>query len=407
VGILDRRPGKYPHYRWDCSDKEFQKYMVGVWKRWGGDGLVGIKHDYPQTNWFVKGGFDDPYATSTSVYKKWFELCREGLGPDALIHERNLRRNKGVLFNAFMPTLDTCIGVNDLQRVSKDNSHIEPEFITKIALRWYKNRVVMNYYPDCKAMTVNRTQDIDDNKRHTILTLLALVSGRLELATPYQMWTPKVKRDVSRVFPVLTTPKSPRPVDMLKGRNVPEVYVYNVNPSWVHVILFNTDNPRGRNAKKEPRVVSAPISGDQADTGSLGLKADAEYYVYDFWADKLVGRIKGTGNVSAELKPCRSAVYSVHEVAAHPQFISTNRHILQGQLELSEVKWADKTLSGKAEVIGNDPMVITIACNGAKPSSIEADKGEAKILSYDEKTGLCKVELKTGENSTISWSVKF
>jgi len=392
------RYGKYPPYRWDCTDKGFQKYMVGVWKRWGEAGLVGIKHDYPHTNWFTDGGFDDPHATCVSTYKKWFELCRKGLGPKALIHERNLGRNKGVINGQFMPVLDTCIGINDLQRVSKDNSHIEPEFITKIGLRWYKNRVVMNYYPDCKTMH-KRSAD----ERQTILTLLTVISGRLELATPYSHWTPEIKRDLSRVFPVLTTPKSPRPVDMLI-KHAPEVYVYDVDPTWSHVIFFNTDN-----GKKPARRITAPLSGDQADTGSVGLKADAEYYVYDFWGDRLVGRVKGTDRISAELAPCRCAIYTVRQVLERPQVLSTDRHILQGQFELSDVRWdaAAGTLSGKAEVIGNDPMTITFACNGRTPSSAKTDKGTARIASYDPETGLCRVELEVTENATVQWMLAF
>ena len=404
---LEQNPGKYPPYRWDCTDKEFEKHMIGVWKRWASSGLIGIKHDYPHTGWFVNGGFDDPHATCTSAYKKWFEMCREGLGPNGLIHERNLRRNRGVLSRQFMPALDTCIGINDLQRVSKDNSHIEPEFLTKIALRWYKNRVVMNYYPDCKAMTVNKTQDMDADKRHTILTMIPLISGRLELATPYSHWTPAIKHDISRVFPMLTSPKSPRPVDMLTGKPAPEVYVYDVTPAWSHVIFFNADNPRNKNNITALKRISAPISGDQADTGSLGLKAESEYYAYDFWGDKLVGKFKGTDTLSAELAPCRSAIYSVHEVKDHPQFISSNRHILQGQFELSDVQWKGKTLSGKAAMVANDPMVITVACNGREPEVVKADADNAKLLSYNSKTGLCRIELSHSENAAINWSLTF
>ena len=398
--LLDEKYSKHAPFRMDYTDVEFQKYMVGVWKRWANDGLKGIKHDYPQTGWFPNGGFDDPYATATSAYRTWFQLCREGLGPKAYIHERNLSRvNDG----AMLPLMDATIGICDLQRVSKDNSHIEPDMFVKMALRWYKNRVVMNYYPDGKAMMHGETP-LTDEIRRTTLTLTTLISGRLEMSTPYTKMTPKTIRDLTRVFPVLTTPKSMRPVDMLMGKDRPEIYAYDVTPSWSQVLLFNTDS-----SGKEGRAISVPFSGDQADTGSLGLKADKNYYVYDFWNDRFVGQFKGAETFSIKLNPLQALIFSVHEVVDHPQFISTDRHILQGQMELSDVKWNDesKALTGKAELIENDPMVITIACNGLTPQSVNTDKGTEVLMKNDEKTGLCKIELSNKETQQVSWSLQF
>ena len=36
----------------------------------------------------TEGGFEDKTSTTAAAYRKWFQMCRDGLGADALLHER-------------------------------------------------------------------------------------------------------------------------------------------------------------------------------------------------------------------------------------------------------------------------------------------------------------------------------
>lgn len=377
-----------PFVKFDFTDPEFQAHTLAMWKRLAEQGLQGIKFDYPESGWCKDGGFENLDYTTTAAYRKIFELSREGLGEAAYIHERNLGEYG-------TPMLDVTAGIIDLQRVWFDSSHFEPEMASRIGLRWYKHRSVFGYYPDGKSF-----KNMDTDARRTMLSQVGLLSGRVELGTSFSRMTAEEQHDLTRLYPMLGGIKSFRPVDMLlEGRLDPSVYVYQVDPEWVQLILCN-------NHDTEQKVI-APISGDQADTGSLGQDAEASYYLYDFWNDRFIGELKGGQSIEQTLKPQQALTYSLRRKKDHPQFLSTNRHIMQGMLDLAEVKWDAETLtySGVAKVVGGEPFVITLANNGYAAAEAKASGGTAGIAKKDEK--LSTLTLKTEKNAEVKWSVSW
>jgi hypothetical protein len=377
-----------PFVKFDFTDPGFQAHTLAMWKRLGKQGLEGIKFDYPESGWCLHGGFEDKSHTTTTAYRKIFELCREGLGKKAYIHERNLGEYG-------TPMLDVTAGIVDLQRVWGDSSHFEPEMASRMGLRWYKNRSVFGYYPDGKSF-----KKMDTDARRTMLGFVGLVSGRLELGTSFGSMKPEEQHDLTRLYPVLTGTQSFRPVDMLvEGRNDPSVYSYNINPDWSQIILCNNHDKAGN--------VTAPISGNQADTGSLGLDPNASYYLYDFWNDQFVAELKGTQTITRPLKALQALTYSIHRKKDHPQFLSTNRHIMQGLLDLDNVKWDPKTMtySGVAKVVGGEPFVLTLANNNHLATGAKASTGKASIAKADN--GLSRLTLTSDKNADIQWSVSW
>ena len=382
-----------PYVKYDYTDPGFQEYTLNMWKRLRSEGMQGIKFDYPESAWITDGGFEDKNYTTTSAYRKLFELCRQCLGPDAFIHERNLGEYG-------TPRLDVTAGIVDLQRVWWDSSHFEPEMAFRMGLRWYKNRVVFNYYPDGKSLYDPKTKEpLPEIVRRTLLTQIGLLSGRLELATSFGSMTEQMKHDLTRLYPVLREPKSFRPVDMLQSKKHPEVYVYNIDSAWSQVILCNNE--------KEEKFISAPLSGVQYETGSLGMKQDKSYYVYDFWNNSLVGIFRGKEKLNLKLDEYQSLVYSVHEVKERPQFISTNRHMMQGYAELDDVHWDEKenVYLGKADVIGGETMEIVIASNGYHNPKAKVSTGSVKVESTTNGLLLLKIDCKT--NKSVKWSLSF
>lgn len=367
-----------PFVKYDFTDPGFQAHTLAMWKRLGEGGLEGIKFDYPESAWCKDGGFEDKTHTTTTAYRKVFQLAREGLGTKAYIHERNLGEYG-------TPRLDVTAGIVDMQRVWGDSSHFEPEMASRMGLRWYKNRSVFGYYPDGKSF-----KNMDTDARRTMLSLVGLISGRLELGTSFGRMTPEEQHDLTRLFPVLSGTQSFRPVDMLvEGHADPSVYAYRINDDWSQLILCNNAD--------SPQTITAPISGDQADTGSLGHDAGGSYHLYDFWNDKYVGEFEGSASISIPLKPQQALTYSLHRKLDRPQILSTNRHVMQGLMDLANVKWdeATQTLSGIAKVVGGEPFVITLAGNGHSTKS-----GETK-------DGLRRLTLTSETNTDVEWSVKW
>ena len=374
-----------PLVAYDYTDPEFQKHTLATWQRLRKEGLVGIKFDYPETGWRPEGGFEDKHATTAFAYREVFRLCREGLGPDAFIHERNLGESD-------RPMLDVTAGLVDLQRVWGDSNEYVPEMITTCGLRWFKNRVVFNYYPDSKAVH-NRTPAV----RQSLLTMLFLTSGRLELATSFGLFTPEILHDVTRVFPLYREPRSARPLDAFTGVANPRVYDLELTPEWHQVALFNPDTTTTN--------ISVALSGEHVD-GAIGLDPSASYYAYDFWSDTLVGTFPGTAKIAMRLEPTHCAMLSVRTVRQTPQVLSTSRHVLQGWVDLADVKWDGKAkcLSGVAKVIGGEPFKIVVACNGHKAAKVSAQAAQARIEKHAEK-GLVQVVLERPDNGDVAWKL--
>jgi len=349
--------------------------------------MGGIKFDYPETGWRPEGGFENRHATTAFAYREAFRLAREGLGPEACLDERNLGESG-------RPCLDVTSGLVDTQRNWGDSNKFVPGMISIGGLRWYKNRTVFNYYPDSKTV-----HDCTPEVRRAMLTMVYLTSGRIDLATSYTLFTPEIVRDFTRIYPAYREPFTARPLDAFIGVKDPQVYDLELAPDWHQVALFNTSDKAG--------PVTVPLSGDRVG-GAVGLDPKASYYVYDFWADALVGKLKGTDKIERNLGPLHCAMLSVRKAQPNPQVLSTNRHVLQGWVDLAEVKWdpAANQLSGTAKVVGGEPFKIVIANNGRKPVSVKANGAAAKMVP-ESKGDLTAVVLERPDNGDCKWQVTY
>jgi hypothetical protein len=389
---ISRLHVKHPHHQplvtYDYTDPDFQKHVLATWRRLKNDGMVGIKFDYPETGWRPEGGFENKYATTAFAYREVFRLCREGLGPEAFIHERNLGESG-------RPMLDVTAGLVDMQRVWGDSNEFEPGMVSTCGLRWYKNRVVFNYYPDSKAVH-NPTLKV----RQSLLTMVFLTSGRLELATSFRLFTPEILHDVSRIYPLYREPRSARPLDAFTGQADPRVYDLELTPEWHQVALFNPDT-----ASAEP--VSVALSGEHV-AGAIGLDPVASYYVYEFWSDTLIGKFSGTAKIEKQLGPTHCAMLSIRKVQPNPQVLSTNRHVLQGWVDLANVKWdgTKHSLSGVARVVGGEPFKIVVAGNGSIATKVTASGSRAKLNKHPA-DGLVQIILERPDNGEVSWQLSF
>ena len=390
---VSRLPLAHSHHQplvtFDYTSQGFQRHMQEVWGRLKKDGIRGIKFDYPETGWRPEGGFENRHATTAFAYREAFRLAREGLGADAFLDERNLGESG-------RPCLDVTAGLVDTQRNWTDSNRFVPAMVSIGGLRWYKNRTVFNYFPDTKTV-----HNCPPELCQSMLTMVYLTSGRIDLATSFTLFTPQITHDFTRIYPAYREPFTARPLDAFCGPKDPQRYDLELTPDWHQVALFNTS--------EKPGVVELPLSGDRVTTGAIGLEPAGTYYVYDFWRDELVGKVPGTATVKRELGSSLCAMLSVRKAQANPQVISTSRHLLQGWVDLSDVKWdaASKTLSGVAKVIGGEPFKIVLAGNGliAKKPSVEG--AQARLEPHAAGTDYTVLTLERPENGDVAWSVHY
>jgi len=382
-----KHPHHQPYVTYDYTDKAFSKHFVKAWRKLREDGIRGVKVDYPATAWRPEGGFDDRYATCNAAYRRAFELLREAMGKDGLIDERNMGESG-------RPCLDMTAGVVDTQRTWWDSNKYDPAMVSISGLRWYKNRVVFNYYPDTKAV-----HNVPPEIRKSLLTMIYLSSGRLDLSTSFSMFTPEITHDVSRVFPHYPEPITARPLDAFTGVLNPQVYDLELTPDWHQIALYNTTEDKA--------VVSTAISGQRVDN-AIGLDPKADYHAYEFWSDTYLGKLRGTRRIERELSPNCCAMVSLRKATPYPQVISTDRHILQGWVELKGVRWNAKTntLSGTASVIGGEPFKIVIANNEARPLKSGAKGGKSELTPHPV-AGLSCLTLSADANTDVTWTLKY
>jgi hypothetical protein len=360
--------------------------------------IDGLMADYCDRFWKAeasKGGFADPHMTATAFYRMFFRCVKDGLGPDSWLHERNLKN----------PNNDLTLGIIDSQRVSGDTDKINPDIISRSGLRWYKNRVVINYDMDSKeinsAWKIKGWTGSDADGRRMVLTMAYVAASRLLLANSFREFTPEQLYDLEHTFPYTTEPRSARPVDTFSHDGLPRVYDFAVSPEWHQVTLFNNTLPT------REETISVPLSGD-ISAGALGLDPSAEYYVYDFWNNHFVGRFKGGSVLEQKLRPGEARMLAVHKVEPNPQFISTSRHIMQGDLDMiGRPVWDSKqhVLSGISKVIGGETYEIVIALNGFQATSTSAGDGALHLEPFLNDANLVVLKIDSPKNAAIEWKL--
>jgi hypothetical protein len=139
----------------------------------------------------------------------------------------------------------------------------------------------------------------------------------------------------------------------------------------------------------------------------LGLEADREYLVFEFWTQKFLGKSKGSFTAPAMDASNGMDIFANREARAHPWVISTTRHISQDAVSLLDERWdaASKTLSGKSAVVGGDPYVMTVHLpQGLQFKSVEVSGEKVDIASQSE---TATARIVPSSTKTVEWRMNF
>jgi hypothetical protein len=383
-------------FNYDFTDPEFIQHMKAVYARLKKAGMKGIMYDYPEaTGWAYAGGFDDRHSTTAHAYRKIFELASEGLDGDAYIDERMLGRGT-----------DVATGLTASQRIWGDNDVFVPEMVSRSGLRWYKNRVIVSYDLDAKDPQKAKPAFNNDGLK-TLMTMAYVVSGRFLLARSFYQLSPEQLHIMSRTFPYHSVPRSSRPIDAFNNNvTVPRVFDFEVTQDWHQLTLYN---PNIDSARADLNPVEVDL-GRSLNEGGLALDHKTFYYLYDFWNDRLAGKVRGDAVVKQELRTGETRMISIHAEEKNPQFISTNRHIMQGYVDMAKYPVWDGSknqLSGTSRVIGGETYRVVIALNGYRPGRATAKGAKVSIEVTDRKNGLAVLSIDRAGNTDVEWVVSF
>jgi hypothetical protein len=381
----------------DFTDSGLKAHLRKVYENMRDGGLAGLMFDYPENLFRQDGGFEDKYATATAAYRTIFELPKSILGPESYIDERNcwaMPNGRGCFS-------DVTAGVVDSQRVWGDTDVATPEMYSRCGHRWYKSRVIFTYDMDSKNLFKTSPNNRDGLRQ--LLTMVYTVAPRFVLASSFSKMTADQLHDLSRIYPIHEMPRSARPLDAFTREDgIPHIYDQVIDGTWHQLVFYNPDVAAAG-------TISVDI-GKDSSFGGMGLKSDQSYYVYDFWNDAFLGKFAGSGKLEQVLRPGEVRMMSVHEVTDHPQFISSNRHVMQGYVDVLKTAWnpSTRTLSGTSKVVGGETYKLVIATNGLSPVGCSAEGAKAEIkMNPPETAGIGVLSIDKADNGSVDWSVSF
>ena len=311
--------GHNPLVTFDYTDPGFADHLRNVWGRLGKAGVAGVFFDYPNQAWIEEEGlFEDRQATTASAYRRVFAYAKQGLPKPSWIQERNVARK--------VPYLDITAGIVDSQRVWGDTDGLSMEMIRMCALRWYKTRKLFSYDTDAKNLIKIAAESRD--RLRQVLTLLYLLTGRLLLANSFRDMGAELVHDLSRIYPAHTAPLTPRPLDAFAGGELPLVYGMWMTPDHCLIVLLNPD-------PEKDRELSVPLLAPPMD-GGPGLPEGSAWMAWDFWNDAFIGEFPASSTLSQSLRPSEARAISLRKKRPFPHLITSDRHLLQGFLEIDE-----------------------------------------------------------------------
>jgi hypothetical protein len=296
----------------------------------------------------------DPNFTNIQAYRTGLALIRETAPADVFI--------LGCCAPQNMRSYGGAFGLVDAMRIGPDNGpkwgslKRGPTFGT-----WNYHLNGRIWYNDPDPVYVRNSMPVEEAR---LICSWVTVAGQLSVSSDaYSALTPERLDLLKRTMPSHSLPA--RPVDLFDEdlARIWQVTDPNRGGGRFDIIgLYNWDD--------EGYAFDIPPE-------RLGLDKDKTYVAFEYWANKLVPAFTGSRQ-RATLPRHTCQVLAVRELAAHPQVISTSRHICQGLVDLSDESWdADaRALSGVSKVVAGDPYelrVLTRTTAGAGEGSPSAE----------------------------------
>jgi hypothetical protein len=143
------------------------------------------------------------------------------------------------------------------------------------------------------------------------------------------------------------------------------------------------------------------------DFAELGLAPESEYALYEFWTNAFQGVRKSRFEMKVPGHGVR--LLAVHRAQAVPQFISSDRHVTQGAVELAQIGWdaSAKALSGTVKAVKGSPLTLRFRVPaGFAFERATADKG-AGCQAAAESAEIVAVTLTSASTQDVPFALRF
>lgn len=293
-----------------------------VANRWG---YQMIKVDFVEWSLLSAHQYHDATVSRAMAYRKGFEIMRRAIGPACHLQDCGPG--------------PVTVGLLDSMRIELDQNYGYPQDAWKqyflnptssapaAAKRYYFHR--RTWINDADHVCLNL---LTPSQAQAAATLIALTGGNVLSGDRLPDLDPGRVEILKKILP--SSGEAARPVDLFDTdrQTVFALKIQRPFGEWTVVGVFNPS---------EMDVAEHVLPLER-----LWLDPARKYIAYDFWRERWHGEVQGTLRV--RVPPASVTLLAVHEQRNVPHVVSTDRHVLQGALELEEVKWdaGTRTLEG-------------------------------------------------------------
>jgi len=289
-----------------------------VANRWGYDM---IKIDFVDWSLLAAHRYHDPAVTRAQAYRRGVEIMRRAMGPKRHL----LDCGPGPV----------SVGMLDSMRIELDQPPVtwKQYFLESAssapaaAKRYYFHKRTWINDADHVCLSL-----LTPSQAQAAASLIALTGGNLLSGDRLPDLDANRLEILKRVFPAYG--EAARPVDLF-DTDRHSIFALKIRKSfgeWTVAGFFNA-------SETEPLERAFSLH-------RLWLDPAKTYLAYDFWKERLHGEV--SGELRVRIAPGSVTLLALHEKRNVPQFLSTDRHVLQGALELENVAWnaEAKTVEG-------------------------------------------------------------
>lgn len=138
----------------------------------------------------------------------------------------------------------------------------------------------------------------------------------------------------------------------------------------------------------------------------LGLNAEAEYLVFEFWTKSFRGIATKQFIPGAIDSTYGCQVFCFRKKQGHPQVLATSRHISCGGTELTNVSWTGTALTGSSALVAGDEYTLYLyEPDGAAFSSFTS--GNIPVIGNVKNGNVRKITVLSQTPATIHWQVNY
>ena len=355
----------------------------------------------------------DSSRTVPAVYREALRIIKEEAGPDVFVVGIG-----PVAFN---------YGLADGQRITLDNmpawNNRESSFIFNPlhgrigfaqgivpTVRTMARRYWLNYrewinHPDMIFFNNDRWPDwgprpLTFEQARAFASIVGLTGGIVKIGDRMvEMSEPEVDV-IRRLLPVYRG--SARPLDLFE-KETPELWDLKVATEWDRwevVGLFNW----GKNWSQGKKIPAATRTL-AVEFSRLGLEPSEKYLVFDFWGEKFLGVAQD--RLSVEVGSETARVLAVRKLPDHPWFLSYNRHLSQGGVEIKALHWDRESgvLSGTQEVAaGYEYHLYFYRPDSFRLVAAEVEGAPAKV---SEEGPIARLSFTPPSATELKWELRF